>query len=217
MAEHITFSRRGAFAGLALPGRFGQAEGPAGLTVAVRTTVAIAQVVARPGRTDEVSSAVAAAMGLTLPAPLRVSAAGPVVAAWTGPGRWLVMQDEAGSGPYPAGSFVGRVAEACRGAASVTDQTDAQGVLRLSGPRTRDVLAKGLALDLHPRAFRAGMAASTLCGMVEVTLWQTDDTPTYDVAVMRGYAGSFWHWLGESAAEYGLVVAPQDDARAGAG
>ena len=199
MAEHITFSRRGAFAGLAVPGRFGQAEGPAGLTVAVRAAVAIAQVLARPGQAEAVSSAVAAATGLSLPAPRCVSAAGPATAVWTGPGRWLVLQDEHATDPYPAGAFVERVAEACRGMASVTDQTDAQGVLRLTGPRTRDVLAKGLALDLHPRAFRAGMAAGTLCGMVEVTLWQTDDTPTYDVAVMRGYAGSFWHWLGGKA------------------
>ena len=28
-----------------------------------------------------------------------------------------------------------------------------------------------------------------------VTLWQVDDAPTYDIAVFRSLAGSFWKWL----------------------
>jgi len=39
-----------------------------------------------------------------------------------------------------------------------------------------------------------------------VHLWQIDDSPTYDIAVPRSLAASFWHWLAESAAEFGLDV-----------
>ncbi len=48
----------------------------------------------------------------------------------------------------------------------------------------------------------------TWCAHVDVTLWQRDDEPTYDVVMPRGFAGSFWHWLEESAAEYGIAVVP---------
>ncbi|RYE86794.1 MAG: hypothetical protein EOP19_05950, partial [Hyphomicrobiales bacterium] len=33
-----------------------------------------------------------------------------------------------------------------------------------------------------------------------------DAAPTFDVAVTRSYAASFWHWLEASAAEFGLAV-----------
>lgn len=207
MADHITFSRRSAFAGLAVPGRSGAPAGPAGLTVAERKSIAIAQVVARRGAEAAIADAVVSRMDLPLPGPGAVSAAGALTGVWIGPGRWLVLQETAPGSAYPAGALASTLSDAARELASVTDQTDARGVLRLSGPSTRDVLAKGLALDLHPRAFRPGMAASTLCAMIDVTVWQIDDAPTYDIAVVRGYAGSFWHWLTESAAEYGLTVA----------
>lgn len=207
MADHITFSRRSAFARLAVPGRSGAQAGSAGLTVSERRSIAIAQVVARRGGEAGLAEAVGSRMGLPLPEPGAVAAAGALTAVWIGPGRWLVLQETAPGGAYPAGALAATLSDAAAGLASVTDQSDARGVLRLSGPRTRDVLAKGLALDLHPRAFRPGMAASTLCAMVDVTVWQVDDAPTYDLAVVRGYAGSLWHWLTESAAEYGLTVA----------
>ena len=44
------------------------------------------------------------------------------------------------------------------GVAAVSDQSDARLVLRVSGPRVRDVLAKGVPVDLHPR--RSSQATS---------------------------------------------------------
>ena len=60
-------------------------------------------------------------------------------------------------------------------------------------------------IDLHPRAFKTGDAAATLVSHIPVQLWQIDDRPTYEFAVARSLAQSFWHWLEASAAEYGLV------------
>jgi sarcosine oxidase subunit gamma len=207
VADHITFSRRSAFAGLAVPGRSGATEGPAGVTVFERKSMAIAQVAARRGEEAGLAEAVGSRMGLTLPGRGVVIAAGALAAVWVGPGRWLVVQEASPGGAYPAGALATTLSDATEGLASVTDQSDARGILRLSGPRARDVLAKGLALDLHPRSFRPGMSAGALCAMIDVTVWQVDDGPTYDIAVVRGYAGSFWHWLTESSAEYGLSVA----------
>jgi methylglutamate dehydrogenase subunit D len=64
-----------------------------------------------------------------------------------------------------------------------------------------------LAIDLHPRAFATDFAAATSVAHIAVLLWQVDDRPTYEFAVPRSYALSFWHWLHASAGEYGLECA----------
>jgi sarcosine oxidase subunit gamma len=77
-------------------------------------------------------------------------------------------------------------------------------LLQAAGPRVRDALAKGLAIDLHPRVFTTGHAAVTAVAHIGVHIWQVDDSPTYEIAVPRSLAISFWRWLAASAAEYGL-------------
>jgi sarcosine oxidase subunit gamma len=39
----------------------------------------------------------------------------------------------------------------------VIDQSDARVMLEISGRNVREMLAKGIALDLHPSAFRTAM------------------------------------------------------------
>jgi sarcosine oxidase subunit gamma len=41
-----------------------------------------------------------------------------------------------------------------------------------------------------------------------VQLWQVDAVPTYELAVPRSLAAAFWHWLVESAAEFGGAIGP---------
>ncbi len=53
---------------------------------------------------------------------------------------------------------------------------------------------------------RPRYAAVTAVAHIGVHLWQTDDGPTYELAVPRGFALSFWHWLEASSAEYGLEL-----------
>ena len=88
------------------------------------------------------------------------------------------------------------------GLSSVVDQSDARAVVRISGPRARDVLAKGVPIDLHPRAFKGNGVAITHANHVGIILWQIDDAPTYEIAMFRGFADSFAHWLLESAEEF---------------
>jgi len=94
--------------------------------------------------------------------------------------------------------------------ASVSDQSSGYALLRLTGPKLRDALAKMLPIDLHERAFATGDVASTLASHVGVTLWRLEDgadgSPVFEIAMFRSLAGSFWHALTSSAAEFGLVV-----------
>jgi methylglutamate dehydrogenase subunit D len=93
--------------------------------------------------------------------------------------------------------------------AAVTDQSDGYAVLRLSGPFVRAVLEKCVSIDLHERAFASGSVASTRCAHIGVILWRLDDNagfPVFEMAVFRSFARSLWHFLEESAAEFGLAV-----------
>jgi len=92
--------------------------------------------------------------------------------------------------------------------AAVTDQTDARAVLKLHGPRVRDVLAKGCPVDLHPRAFRRGDTALTTIGGIGTQIWWADVDEAFHLAVPRSMAGSFWSWLVPSAQEFGVEILP---------
>ncbi|HEY8276342.1 MAG TPA: sarcosine oxidase subunit gamma family protein, partial [Methyloceanibacter sp.] len=95
--------------------------------------------------------------------------------------------------------------------AAITEQSDSKVVIRLSGSCAREVLAKGCSLDLHPRVFKPGDAATTPIALIDCQLWQIDDTPSYDLAVPSSFAGSFWSWLTASAAEAGYSVEPAQE------
>ncbi len=136
-------------------------------------------------------------LGLALPERPGWSDGGGLRAVWVGPERWLV---------FGGGDMERMLRERLGALASVSDQSDSRVVLRLSGPRVRDALAKMLPIDLHPRAFRPGDAAVTLAGHIGVVIWLLDDAPTYDLAVARSYAGSLAEWLIAAAAEYGLLI-----------
>lgn len=112
----------------------------------------------------------------------------------TGPGTWLAHTDTAS--PFWADELRDRLT----GLASVSDQSSAYVVLRLSGPGARIVLQRGMPIDLHPDAFGPGSVASSVISHVGVIVWQLDDAPTYEVATFRSVSGSFRHWLDITAA-----------------
>jgi len=204
----ITLAPRTAFQGLAVPGRYGHVVGgERPVVIAERPGLAVAQICARRSKTAELAAAIQDAAGLDLPRGPKRAASNGLAVIGTGPHDWLaVAEGERGR------AALARVREAGEGLASFVDQSHAKAVLRLSGTRARDVLAKGCGLDLHQRAFKPGDAATTQIALIPCQLWQLDETPTFELSVPLGYAGSFWSWLSASAAEYGFEVkAPISD------
>ncbi len=192
---------RSGLAGLAVPGRFG-AVGAPGVVLSERQGLALASVLARKGQQDALARRVQEAFGVALPATPRRVAAGGVAFVWSGSGHWLAVAEQ-GEGHR----FEARLREGLAGLASVSDQSDGRTVIRISGAKARAALAKGLPLDLHPRVFATGSAASTIAAHIGVQIWQLDDAPTYELAMFRGFAAAFWRWLMESSAEFGVAVA----------
>ena len=190
-----------ALAGVATPGRFGKAGGEPGVVIQELAGLGLATVAARKGQVAALKAAVAGAYGVELPESARVAQGSNVSFVGYGPGQWLAVSESLANE-----SLARDLAQRLKGLASISDQSGGRTVLRISGPRARDVLAKGLPIDLDPRAFPLGSAATSTISLMGVQLWQMDDTRSYDIAVFRSVSHSFWRWLTASAAEYGYEV-----------
>ena len=81
------------------------------------------------------------------------------------------------------------------GFASVVELGSGQTTIEISGPRAREVIAKGCPLDLHPRKFEPGRCAQSRLARSLVTLVQVDATPTFELIVRRSFADYLWQWL----------------------
>jgi sarcosine oxidase subunit gamma len=192
---------RSPFAGLLKPGRHGAQGAVAGVALGERAGLAFCVISAGANKASEVAAKMHLVTGLDLPmGPKRVSKNG-IALIGTAPGQWLAVAESKEARALPA-----MLGVALKGLATVVELSDGKAVLRISGPRARDTLAKGCSLDLNPRVFKPGSAATTPVALIDCVIWQVDEAPTYDLAVPTSYAESFWSWLTASAAEYGYTV-----------
>jgi methylglutamate dehydrogenase subunit D len=186
--------------GLALPGRYGKTDGAPGVVIAERADLGLATVACRKDQDDGLKASVRDAYGVDLPVTSTVARGKDVTFIGTGPGQWLAVSETLENEALAA-DLVAKL----KGLASIADQSGGRAVIRLSGPRARDLLAKGLAVDLDPRAFPLDGAVTSTISHMGVQLWQ-EDPQTYDIALFRSVAESFWRWLTASAAEFGYEV-----------
>lgn len=133
-----------------------------------------------------------------------VTSARDVTVLWLGPDEWLVLTE-----PGAETALIATLGAALEGiAAAVVDVAGNRARLRLSGARSRDVLAKGMSLDLHPRTFGPGRCAQTTLARAGILLHQLDDRPSYDLFPRRSFATYVHAWLLDAMAEYGGYAYP---------
>jgi sarcosine oxidase subunit gamma len=140
-----------------------------------------------PGCADALGAALVRGYGLELPAAGRWTQAGALAAVWLGPNHFAVQR--VGDAP-----LLPELAQVAGELAALIDLTDARAVLRITGPAACEILAALLPIDLHPRAFGPGHAATTVASHLTVQVRQIDAT-SYDLAVSRSFAGSLWRAL----------------------
>jgi sarcosine oxidase subunit gamma len=143
-------------------------------------------------------SAVEAALGFPLPpAPNTTASDTHRTALWLGPDEWLVVGP-----PDTEAALAAELEEALRdGLGSVVDLSANRTAIELRGPAARDVLAKGCALDLHPRSFAPGRCAQTLVARTQAILEARHDT-TYRLLVRPSFAAYLAAWLLDAMAEF---------------
>ena len=146
------------------------------------------------------AAAVASLLGVELPTtPSTYAKSGDTVVIWLGPDEWLVTGSSL-TGPELEARL--RDVVSSYGGAAV-DVSGQRTTLRLSGSRSRDVLGKGCALDLHPSVFGGGAAAQTTLGQTGVILLAVDGSGAeHRILVRSSFARYLADWLLDAAEEY---------------
>jgi sarcosine oxidase subunit gamma len=198
-----SYQRRSALAHLGLVGRAAASgKHEAGVTmseVAHRTIVNI-----RGTASDHAfASAVQTATGVTLPPRANtVSTGGGRRILWLGPNEWWVTGPDGEADVLVETlreNFVGQHATAC-------DVSESRAIIAIKGPKARDVLMRGVSLDLHPREFKVGQCAQTGLSRANVLLHLTDDTPTFEIYVLKSFSDYLWRWLEKVAQDFDLAI-----------
>ena len=175
-----------------------RATGDAGVRVVLCPDRGQVDILAHDGKAAALIDVIAAVYGARLDERPRACAGRAITFLWAGPHRWTARAAD----PRIAADL----ARHLDGLAAVVDQSASRVVLQMSGPKVRETLAKGVLVDLHPRAFGPGDVALTQIAHIGAQIWQIDAAPTFEIAVFRSLAGSFFHWLEASAAPYGITI-----------
>ena len=133
------------------------------------------------GQKKAVSDALKAAVGLTFPAPNRVTGAG-ARAVWCGIEQALLMG-------VPCPDLAG---------AACIDHTDAWAIVRIDGVDAAAVLARLTPIDLRVSQFKRGHTARTLIGHMTGSITRLGAN-AFEVMVMRSMAETLVHELSQAA------------------
>jgi len=120
-----------------------------------RRGLAITQVFAKKGKT----AAVAKKLGIS-DKPGVASMQEDLTALPLSPGQWMLFADTGADG-----SFKRLIEQKISKIAYTSEQSHSRAVIRISGPKTLDVLVKECRLDLHPSVAGVGFCAQTSRGV----------------------------------------------------
>lgn len=160
----------------------------------------LAQVTLRVDPKSSAAERIGTAVGGMLPnQPGEVVLAGELTVLWLGPDEWLVVGPEGSQEDIQ--DAVSAALAGDHGA--VVDVSAHRTVLAVTGPKAREVLNKGCALDLHPNAFESNRCAQTMLARAGVVLVCRDAAaPDFRVLVRSSFARYLADWLHDAAAEY---------------
>jgi sarcosine oxidase subunit gamma len=148
------------------------------------------------------TAAVKTATGVDLPVKANtVNTAGETSILWLGPNEWWVV-----TAPDRSDTLVPALRQAFQGLhTAVVDVSESRTVITVTGPKARDLLARGMSIDLHLRVFTPGQCAQTSLSKANVLLHQVDDKPSYDIYVLKSFSDYLWRWSEQIAADFGLA------------
>jgi methylglutamate dehydrogenase subunit D len=181
-------------------GRFGADKGEAGVTLGIRHPVSIVTIIARKGKAEALSVNLRQHYEAACPRPGRSIEGRGITLHWCGAEQWYALAEDRSEG-----LLYRELRTRFQDLASCSDQSHGRVILTVSGPKARNVLAKGTPVDLHPSVFGPGQCAVTQMAHVGVHLAQVG-SHDFELSLFRGFAESFWEWLTQQAEEYGYMV-----------
>lgn len=112
--------------------------------------------------------------------------------------KWLIIAETGAA----AAKLRQSLAAGLSAEASFLDQSDSRTVIVADGPDVREMLAKGIGMDLAPDSFPEGASAMTAFGHLTVQITRTAAN-RYDLIVTSSFADSLWESLREASLEFG--------------
>lgn len=178
------------------------AELPQG--VSIREVPFLTQLDVRVDPAAPEAAEAARVLGVALPTTANtvVHGADGVEVLWLGPDEWLVVAPPDQAALEPA------LRETLGSAGAVVDVSAHRTTIALSGPLTRDVLARGCSLDLDPRVSPSGTCVQTLLALAGVILVVRDDGSAPEGAgevrllVRSSFARYLADWFVDACREY---------------
>lgn len=143
---------------------------------------------------ETLAAAVDEAVGLAVPGPLTVIADGAARVVWMSTDELLLFCDHA-----ETDAAVTRIGEQMGDAHHMAlNVSDARAVIRLTGARVGEVLAKGAPCDCSDHGFPVGTARRTHLAGLAVAIWRLD-SETWEIVALRSYAHHLLTWLEQAA------------------
>ena len=166
------------------------------------TVLPVPQIIELRGTwSDAFASAVHQVLGVNIPLESPgTTKSDALIVFWMGPDRWWLI---GGAAALPSVNELRQKLAAFN--AAVVEVGDAFAAVEIAGPKSRDVLAKGCTIDLHPRAFKTGSVVQTNLAKAQIALYQIDET-TYRIFARRSFAEYLWTWLEDAGMEYGVSI-----------
>lgn len=177
-------------------GEFGNLDRGAQVTLTERFALSICDVHAWPGAETRTANAIKRASGAPL-TKTRDAVADTARAFQHAPGRWTVIADDA--------ALPEALAKAVGENGTVVDLSHGRTVLRIDGAKSRWVLSKLFAIDVHPDALPLQKGLATKHHEIFAQIQRVGED-AFDVIVFRSYARAFWHALRRASEEVGYAV-----------
>jgi sarcosine oxidase subunit gamma len=196
------YHRRSALSHFSLKALAAQTGGHAGI---VMSEIAHRAIINFRGNAEDpaFAAAVKSATGVDLPVKANtVNGSGANRILWLGPDEWwLVAPGE------QRVALIEQLRQVFSGQhTAVIDVSESRTVIGLTGSSARDLLARGVSLDLHPRVFGPGQCAQTGMSKSNVLLHQTGDEPSYEIYILKSFADYLWRWMSLTAEDFGLAI-----------
>jgi methylglutamate dehydrogenase subunit D len=195
--------QRSALAAVYRPGRIGTREGPARVAIRERLGRTLVQVSGWPGAFDPACRKLGVLCNCRIPGDGRTAVSEGVRSIFrVAPERlWLAGPDD--------DETLRRLDESTLGAdAVVTEIGHSRIVVRVTGEGARDLLNRGLPVDLDATVFPPDAFAQSVIHHIPVLVHRVPlaGDNAFDVYVSSDYAVSFWEWLTEAAQSFGCEV-----------
>ena len=119
---------------------------------------------------------------------------------WTAPDRYLIVSADSG-----AQQALSKMTD---DQAALQDLSCARTVIRIQGEACRQMMAKGLTVNLDSDSYQTGQVilSSFDHHYPAIVHYVNSDSDIFDIYITRSFALSFWHWLCDSSLEFGYQV-----------